>query len=205
MMPLAHEQCEGRTEYQLDRDLSRWSEIFTVEVGGADRAFRGELVMGAAQGRSGQCLAFLVECARRQDLKSTSVQLLDAFEAFDASDAFDAFGIDLDFVGHRAPAKPSTWLVNLSRRDASRDPEVLGATMDSVIDDLMFKGKECVDADLLKVDVKLAHASHLMAVLRGLFSWRDQVPNWYVLRDRAAAELDGREMKLDVIMKGLMD
>lgn len=76
--------------------------------------------------------------------------------------------------------------------------------MDGAIDQLAESGTASVGADLARVDVALAHPSHLMAVLRGLFSWRHEIQEWSALRDAAHAEFSARGMDADALMKGLL-
>lgn len=190
MMHLAQLQRERSIVYRMDHDWDRLAELEQDVVSHGQIAYRAEVSVGAAQGQHGEVMTIVRQVTKA--IRGRAV--LDLPRGIGSE-------VSVKVLGELSPV----WLANLSRLDISRSPEVLKQTMDSLLANLVEKGPDFVNEKLAQIDVEAAHASHLMAVLRGLFAWRGQMSNWNKLRDRAAAELTQRSFKLDVIMKGLLN
>jgi hypothetical protein len=66
-----------------------------------------------------------------------------------------------------------------------KDTETLGSTVRSVFSSIETANYAEIDRLLASVDVTKATPSHLVAVLSSLFSWRDFLIQWPILRDKA--------------------
>lgn len=77
------------------------------------------------------------------------------------------------------------WLVNLRRPDIATDTATLGATVRSILDCITPDNYASINTQLASIDETLAAPGHLVAVLSSLYTWRERLPAWSDLRDRA--------------------
>lgn len=77
------------------------------------------------------------------------------------------------------------WLQNLSNPNLSKTIEVLATTVRSVLSDITTNHVSDIDKKLGLINVLEAPPSHLLAVLTSLFTWRTELPQWSLLRDKA--------------------
>lgn len=72
--------------------------------------------------------------------------------------------------------RANVWRTRLLTRSGPDDVDAISETVESVIDALTWFGPRSVSLDVF--DVCYANASHLVAVLRTTFNWRNEVPGW---------------------------
>lgn len=102
------------------------------------------------------------------------------------------------------PAEP-VWLANLRDVSLSKDTEILGETVRSIMNSIKPDNHAAIDQQLASVNVANAAPSHLLAVLTSLFTWREVLPQWGALRDRAFEHYKAQQVKgVDRAFKGLM-
>lgn len=96
------------------------------------------------------------------------------------------------------------WLQNLKNPNLSKSIDSLSTTINSVLDDIESNNLSDIDQKLASINVLEAPPSHLMAVLTSLFTWREVLTQWPLLRDRAYCFYKEQNIKgLDTAFKGL--
>jgi hypothetical protein len=102
-------------------------------------------------------------------------------------------------------APEPTWLANLRDCSLSRDTVTLSLTVHSILDSITAGDYTEVDKHLATVDVTKAVPSHLLAVLRSLFTWRSVLVQWPILRDKALQHYRQEQVHgVENAFKGLM-
>lgn len=177
--------------YIVGRLWHRLGEISDFVTGAGGSKFRAEISSGASQGKHGLTLNLTKEI------------LFDEKNAVVFLDAMERSLSETVVVAHVRLAV-SAWCANLKGIHLSSDVEQLSLTINSLIDDVR-KDEIKVNKELLQIDVKNASASHLVAVLSTLFSWRSTMGNWQILLERSVKELKGRNIEgVDAALNGLI-
>lgn len=99
------------------------------------------------------------------------------------------------------------WLQIVNKEiDISNEPEMTTLTRvnSSILDQVIASGPSVVNEDFKKVNVSGVNPLFLVALLRSTFSWKDSMPEWFVLRDNVIEEFKNKDLKYQVILRGLI-
>ena len=168
------------------------SELLSAPNGGG--FYRGNVLAGSTYARGER-----VVVEKNEGFLSRFLSVQRILEALIVGET-----VTIPAIASTAVAEPA-WLVNLRNPLLSKDTVTLGATVRSIMSSINPDTRVEIGAQLASVDVSKAAPSHLLAVLTSLFTWREELPEWKVLRDKAYEHYSEKQLKgVDRAFKGLM-
>lgn len=95
------------------------------------------------------------------------------------------------------------WLEVINNPVKNKDGSNLKILIYSIMDQLEQEGPNVTNDFLKQVQIEYAHPSLLVAIISSSFSYRNSMPEWFILRDRMVKQFvaQGKNIKS---LKGLL-